>query len=56
MSHDNEITEREERVKEIISRLDEEGLSLSEAKELRDEAYDHLEVLRSLTMDDTGTR
>ena len=56
MSHDNEITEREERIKEIISRLDNEDLSLSEAKELRDEAHDHLEALRSLTMGDKETR
>ena len=56
MSHDNEIADREERVKEIISRLDNEGLSLSEAKELRDEAHDHLEELRSLSMGDAETK
>jgi hypothetical protein len=55
MSNDTDITEREERVAEIIDRLESTDLTLAEAKRLRDEADDHLTELRRLVDLDEGT-
>ena len=54
MSNDTEIAEREQRVREIIGRLESDTLSLAEAKELRDEAREHIDALRGLIDGEDG--